>query len=274
MSIELTLKVEAFAVINSQSRLRAVGFIPNEKRLPSDATSNILADMRIIPQRIFPASALAVILTILAASAILAADHPIFAKLPYRTVAKLYRSAPSGPSCKVRLVVAIDYGDRVDDRSRPIELVLQSKTGPRPLTRRADGELIDFPLTDALWAEDPFILSNQPKGNLKLEGKLVIVFSGRLIESAAWYREALDQVNRVIKDQAGMMSFAAPRVKTIVFRFSPDGPAGVSLRKDAAETVLTPDADGLYRLDLSGNRWPDQTQIILARPPILIAAEE
>ena len=89
--------------------------------------------------------------------------------------------------------------------------------GPIPVKLSEHGEMLDFPVTPELRAENPPVTSNQPKGTLSLQAIVRIRFSGNLTEKLSWYEEALRQANAAARSQAGLAGLGAPKAKTLAF---------------------------------------------------------
>lgn len=195
------------------------------------------------------------------------------ARIPYKTIAELFDGfAKLKAKDKVELDVRLVHAPQAKPAA-PIRMQLDSKSGRRELTVDENGALVDFPLTDALRKENPWLLSNQPKGTLDLHAGLRIKYPGQLTAPLQYYRQALDQVNSAIKSQAGLLAILAPKVKTVVFIFDPTLGPVVQVRSNAGERSLSGDTNGIVRLELSYVPKDAADSVILPAVPRQIAAE-
>lgn len=200
---------------------------------------------------------------------------PAMAAIPYRAVADILEGfAKVKERDKLHLAVRI-VPAKGGTPPTPLQLELRGQQGPIPVKLAPSGELVDFPLTPALRAENPKLVSNQPKGSLKLEAALALRYSGKLIENPAWYLDALAQANAAIKSQAGLLSFVVPKLDTVVFEFAPSAgaPAQVTLRTDTGEKSIAADAEGRVRVKLGPETTRKGARLTLPTEPRRITAE-
>lgn len=183
-------------------------------------------------------------------------------RLPYKAIAELFDAfAKVKSKDKLELDVRVVPAANAHP-TKPIQLQLDSKSGRMELVLAEGGALRDFPLTDALRKENPWILSNQPKGTLNLTAELRIKYPGELSAPVQYYREALEQLNRAIKAQAGLLSVVAPTAKTVLFSFDPAIKPVVKLRGKDGEQTFAGDDRGFVRLEL-GKLAKDAMEVIV-----------
>jgi hypothetical protein len=183
-------------------------------------------------------------------------------RLPYKAIAELFDGfAKVKAKDKLELEVRVVPAPNVS-LTKSIQLQLDSKSGRTELVLLQGGALKDFPLTDALRKENPWILSNQPKGTLNLVAELRVKYPGESTALVQYYREALEQVNGAIKSQAGLLSVVAPTAKTILFSFDPTTKPVVKLRGKDGEQTFTGDEHGFVKLEL-GKLAKDATSVIV-----------
>jgi hypothetical protein len=193
--------------------------------------------------------------------------------IPYRAVAEVFDGfAKVKEKDKLRIGVRI-VPAKGHVPTTPLAVEIRSRTGVLPLKLSPTGELVEFPLTPELRAENPKLASNQPKGTLNLRAELSIRYSGRPSEYAAWYLDALGQANAAVKGQVGLMSFVVPKLETLVFEFDPAARATVTLRTEAGEKSVPADAEGKARVRLGPEAAHRSARIVLSAEPRLITAE-
>ncbi len=197
-----------------------------------------------------------------------------FSRLPYRVVADIYKVfASTTEKDRLHLQVTIDYSAKATDRSRPIELTLLTDGQAIPLHRNAQGELLNFPLQQELWEANPFIQTNQPRGNLSLSGSITLRYPGKLAESVGWYRTSLRQANAAGQYLSSALGLLRPTAKKIIFSFPEGGRSGVTLKTGTNTTTISADANGRYPVDISDPSLPDAAVIELAGEPLTIAIQ-
>lgn len=169
--------------------------------------------------------------------------------IPYQRIATFYEGfAALKEKDKIQLAVRVGpaKGKKIVG---PLRLEIHAAKTNLPVTLSPAGDLADFPLTAELKAENPPIVSNQPKGALSLQIELGIRFSGRLMETGEWYSEALRQANEALASQAGMLAFATPKAKSLVFRFDPGQNGSITVRARNTDRILSADPGGVVRLE-------------------------
>ena len=193
--------------------------------------------------------------------------------IPYGTVAKVLDGFTSvKEKDKLQLSVKVVPAKKARLAS-PIALEIHATKGRIPLNLAENGELVDFPLTPELRAENPPVFSNQPKGTLALQASIAIRYPGKLTESAQWYEDALRQANGAVRSAAGLMSFTAPRAKTIVFVFAPGSSDFVTLKSAGGEKPVPADDKGNVRLKLGDEAELGTAVVVLSSPPKIITVE-
>jgi hypothetical protein len=194
------------------------------------------------------------------------------ATLPYGAIAALLDGFVAITNRdKLRMVVRIEPAGTVPPTA-PVKLEIRSISGPIPVRLSPDGVVTEFPLTLELHTENPPIVSNQPKGTLRLRADMAVKYPGRLTEAATYYRDALVELNAAVKSQAAHLSFAVSNVDTLVFNFNPDSHATVTLKSPTGE-VVTAAEKGAVRLKLPPDAQVPTTTIILSEEPKLIGAD-
>jgi hypothetical protein len=118
---------------------------------------------------------------------------------------------PAAAHDRLRLILQAGDGQQV-------LAVIKAKTGDIELQLSKGAEL---PLTRALWDENPDVMTDLPQGTKVSIGlDFGAVLPQQLSLSAQEFFAPLEQANRYIKGQAGVFSFAAPKLTGIEVRFA------------------------------------------------------
>jgi hypothetical protein len=235
--------------------------------MPGNSTGSEQMKSFLKPSRVTAELAL---LFFLAAAQLAGAETGV---IPYKTISAVFDGFDLVKE-KDRLVLSVKVVPAKKARpTTPIQLQINSRQGPRPLNLAPDGELVDFPLTPELRAENPPVASNQPKGTLALQATINIRFSGKLTEEAEWYQEALRQVNAAVKAQAHSLSFLVPKSKTLIIAFPPGAPESVTVKTGGSVTRSAQDQNGMVRLALGDEAEFKGATLEFSSKPLMISAE-
>jgi hypothetical protein len=168
--------------------------------------------------------------------------------------------------------------DRVEVRltlkpeSGPAEVTwtIAAAAGPITVVTRTDGT-IDLPVRKDLLAEDPMIFTSVPKDVKTAVGiGLTPLLPPGLTFSYLELVKPVDQANRLIKAQAGLLSFAAPKMKGVTLQF--DGPGkGVTISGKGVDLKLTADDKGLLQLKVDDDLKEKNPAVTLPEPPKSVA---
>ena len=105
---------------------------------------------------------------------------------------------------------------------------------------------IQFPMTDALLAENPMVESNQPKGSLSLSATMELKLSGQLQVPYSEFFEAAKQAQQAVEKMGA--GLAGRKVRSIEFEFDQSANARVELVDSRAEELLFANEFGLLEL--------------------------
>ena len=143
-----------------------------------------------------------------------------------------------------------------------IRLTIQARAGVIAIRPAADGS-ITFPMNDALLAENPPVLTNQPRGSLTLSVMPALKLPASLRWSVEDIRAALTQVEELIARSP--VDGAGAKVRGAELQFAPGSDASVTVRGDS-ERLLVADAAGRVLLVLDGD-LAGAREIELSRAP-------
>jgi hypothetical protein len=131
---------------------------------------------------IFNGGCAALLFSLLAAPAL--AEN---ARLPYHQVYEAQKAQADWNRDHTNLVVVmIIQSIQPDVKTSDLTVYIDTKTGKIPIEIGATGEFT-IPMRDDLLAEDPWIITNQPKGTMKLNWQIGVI-PGRLTKSVHYAR--------------------------------------------------------------------------------------
>ncbi len=193
------------------------------------------------------------------------------ATIPYAKLDEILQKADAID--RKKLVVLAQVGSR-NKAVKPSEITLtiKSATGAIPIRLSAEGDLLDFPRTEALRKENPPIESNQPKGSLALSMGLGLAIPDALTFRYAGIVDGIAEGNKAVKAQAGMLSLVAPSLKAVVFFFPPRsaGKATVEIAAAGGKKVLTADAGGEVKILLDAKLAAENPEVRVSERPLRI----
>ncbi len=143
---------------------------------------------------------------------------------------------------------------------------IQAKGGAQKLTVDPDGEIHGFPMSAELLKENPSVVTNQPKGTLNLGGGLAAVLSKGTTFSYQQLAALFDAGNAEIKEQAGMLSFVAPSIKSLTFEFFTGGSQTLTVASKTGPRTIKADTKGRLVFTLE--------KALVAENPVVTLSEQ
>ena len=174
--------------------------------------------------------------------------------------------APAREMAAFDRLVAVQRIESKQDGVRPtaIRLTIQARSGAIAIRPAADGS-ISFPMDDALLAENPPVVTNQPRGSLTLSVMPALKLPTSLRWSVEDIRAALAQVEELLARSP--VEGASTSVRGAELQFAAGSDASVTVRGES-ERLLVADADGRVLLVLDGD-LAGAREIELSRAPEL-----
>jgi hypothetical protein len=174
------------------------------------------------------------------------------------------------PAERDRLEVLLTLGpdSSAPPGTPPPTLTIDARGGPIRLEPGPEGT-IDFPVTDALLAEDPPVLTTAPEGQ-----KTRVSLTLRPVRPAgtsfplAGLMASVTQANGLIKAQAGLLSFAAPKMKAVLLVYPPGTPQTARLTAPGVERTIATDARGQLRIPRDEQLEAAGARVELSAPPL------
>jgi hypothetical protein len=174
------------------------------------------------------------------------------------------------PAERDRLEVLLKLGPHssAPPGTPPPTLTIDAQGGPIRLEPGPDG-VIDFPVTDALLAEDPPVLTTAPEGqktsfSLELRPVRPAGTSFPLADLMA----SVSQANKLIKAQAGFLGFAAPTMKAVRLVYPAGAPWTARFTAPGVERTITADAQGRLRIPRDEALEAAGARVELSAPPL------
>jgi hypothetical protein len=193
-------------------------------------------------------------------------------QIPYATIHKAITRARAVNNPNFRPTVSIVSTDAKAAKSAPVKLVIQAKAGAMKVDVDDDGEIRSFPVTDELLKENPLVLSNQPRGKSQLRVAFAVLLPESLTLSYRLLSQRVDEANAEIKKQAGMLSLAVPRAKTLQFQFKEPAKQTITVGGKNSQ-VLTADSNGVIDLTIDPKIASEDPQVILSEKPAKVSVK-
>lgn len=194
------------------------------------------------------------------------------AAIPYKTMDDLCQIAAGADQSRLFVQVFVSSRNKAVQGS-DITLTIQSaKEGNVPLQISTNGQILNFPHRKELVRENPFIIANQPKGTLSMYLRYEVPPAEELTFKYSRLGNASAEANKMIKSQAGLMSWVAPKSKGVVFVFPKEsaGRAKVSIRAAAGSKEFTADDKGMVKLKLENSLLSENPDVQLSEKPQMV----
>lgn len=201
-------------------------------------------------------------LSLLAASAV----AQEVGKLPFATIdSALQRTAGLDRSKVATRILITSKNPAV--KPDAIQLTLESKAaGNVRVPIAGDGSVGDVPRTEAIRKENPFLVSNQPKGSLSLTVDVGLVVPTEKTFPYARLVTGLAELNAAIKKQGGVLAVFAGKVTKLNFVFG-DPNASIILPGKSGPVTLKADASGNVSVTVDPALAKDNATVTVSAKP-------
>ena len=195
-------------------------------------------------------------------------------KIPYAMLHEVFARAAKVKNPNLRAVAV--FVPRPGVEPRDVTLIIQAKKGSIKVELDPDGEIRSFPMNDELLKENPFILTNQPKGTSELNVSIGIVVQNSLTYSYRQLHDLLEQANAEIMKQGGTPSPVAPKVKALLFQFEKPDKATLTIAAKGGPQILTANDETGIRLTMDNNLVSEDPKLTVSEKPrrIIVASDE
>jgi Protein of unknown function (DUF2987) len=102
----------------------------------------------------------------------------------------------------------------------------------------ADDGGLKLPMDPALYRQNPLIISNQPKGSLRINTTIDFLPPAAGTSDYRTLMADVGQINDLIHREAGMLSWFAPKAEGLIFLFGKQEPATLTIHTSKGDTVL------------------------------------
>ncbi len=188
------------------------------------------------------------------------------AVLPYQKLYEAFQKAATVKSTEVRAVIVVVPKDGAV-KPGDVTFTIQAKGGAQKLAVDPDGEIHGFPLSAELLKENPSVVTNQPKGTLNLGGGLAAVLPKGATYSYQQLAALFDAGNAQVKEQAGLLSFVAPAIKSLTFEFFAGGGQTLTVASKVGPKTIKADAKGQLVFTLEKVLVAENPAVTLSEPP-------
>lgn len=192
--------------------------------------------------------------------------------LAYVTLYGFFHDAAGLDDSNLHAMVAVESSEP-EVKASQISLTIQASKGPIKLSLGSDGEIRDFPMSWELLGENPLILSNQPKGTLRLRVAINLKVPDELIFSYGRLNELLQEANAAIRKQAGEFAQMAPQGKGLIFEFEGKGQPTITVTSGSGSKTLRPDSNGDVTLPIDSESLADNATVKLSEKPVKVSLD-
>jgi hypothetical protein len=192
--------------------------------------------------------------------------------MPYATLYGFFHDAAGIDDSNLHAMIAVE-SDQPGVKPSQISLTIQASKGPIKLNLADDGEIRDFPMSWDLLGENPPILSNQPKGTLRLRVAINLKVPDSLTFSYARLNELLQEANAAIRKQAGEYSGLAPQGKGLIFEFRDASQPTINVTSKSGTKTLRPDQNGDVTLPMDSESLADNPSVKLSEKPVKVSLD-
>lgn len=197
------------------------------------------------------------------------------AVIPYKALDDMMRPIANLDQTKLEVRVSVLSTNQAVQPS-DISLAIKSVAkGLIPVTVGTNGQIFHFSQTKELRRENPGIVSNQPKGSLRLQVSVQLPLPEGLKFGYKRLGEGVVEMNKAIKAQAGMMSLFAPKIEGVIFLF-PEASAEkatVEIATAAGRRKYTADKKGWVKLKLEKSLLAENPEVEVSEKPRGIAPD-
>ena len=99
--------------------------------------------------------------------------------------------------------------------------------------------ILKLPMDPVLYKDNPLIISNQPKGSLRINTSIDFLPPAAGTSDYRTLMAEVDQINDLIHREAGMLSWFAPKAEGLIFLFGKQPPATLTIRTIKGDTMLS-----------------------------------
>jgi hypothetical protein len=199
----------------------------------------------------------------------LAAPAGANAVIPYKQVDQYCQFADDVDQSKVEIRVCIESTNQSVAPS-DISLTIHSAArGNIPVPLGANGLVVHFPHGKEFRDENAEIVSNQPKGSLRMVVSMRLAMPDALAFRYSRLGDGVSEINRAIKARAGWLSFVTPKAKGVKLYFpkSSAGKAKVTINSASGAKEYVADKSGEIKFQLEKTLLAENPEVKLSEKP-------
>jgi hypothetical protein len=199
----------------------------------------------------------------------LAAPAAANAVIAYKQVDQYCQFADDVDQSKIEIRVCIESTNQGVAPS-DIALTIHSATrGNIPVPLGANGLVVHFPHGKELRDENAEIISNQPKGSLRMVVSMRLAMPDALAFRYGRLGDGVAEINRAIKARAGWLSFVTPTAKGVKLHFpkSSAGKARVTIDCASGAKEYVADQSGEIKFKLEKPLLAENPEVKLSEKP-------
>jgi hypothetical protein len=193
------------------------------------------------------------------------------AVIPYKEIDRLWAFVSAVNPTNLTARVSVTSTNPAVSPSE-IKMIVQTAIGPAMVAVSTDGEIRRFPHDPELLRQNPPVVSNQPRGSLRLTLTWRLPLADFLGFRYSRLQDGVAEVNKAIKAQAGLMSAVSPQASGVIFVFpnASAGKAKVEIVSATDRKEYVADARGQVRLELDKARAAASVEVRLSEKAQLI----
>lgn len=219
---------------------------------------------------------LPVLVVALLAQTAAASDTNVSATLSYRKLDDFFQMADGVNRSNLWLDIFVHSTNRTVQATN-ITLVIHSATqGNVPLLLNEHGRIADVPHSRALVWENPPIISNQPKGSLRLIISYQIPITNWQAFRYSQLADGAAEMHKLMRKEAGWtMALLVPKVDSVVFYFARTnaGLAKVVIASRDGRKEFVADTNAQVKLKLEPSLLPENPEVQLSAKPLVVAPD-
>lgn len=198
------------------------------------------------------------------------------AAVPYQNLDDMLQPISKIDSSKLEVMVFVRSTNHGVSLSN-ITLNIHSATkGMIPVDLNTNARIIHFPHDDALVKENPPVVSNLPKGAMRLAVFIKIPLTNALAFRYNRLGDGVAEMNKAMKRQAGWaMALLVPKIKGVVFYFPRTNAADATVEVASTSGLqkFTADQRGQIKLPLDAALLKENPEVRLSVKPQLVVPD-
>ncbi len=167
------------------------------------------------------------------------------AQLPYQALVGIARNNADRPKDGEKMMLRISSSEEV--AVEEIKLTIMQVEGELPIKIDENGDF-EVPFSDALYDENPMVVSNQPKGTMNLKVMIDLKeVRPKVVDGKVKYRDLFSQLLELQTKMRGLdPNFGTPGYETLAIQVVTGGEPVVILRKLGSREIAADEAKTVW----------------------------